>query len=1010
MSKEKILVVEDSPDISTMLEFYFKLQGYEVMVALLGQDALDICRKTPPNLVLLDVNLPDIGGYDIGLWLRQSVRTRHIPIIFLTARTEKHDRLRGLGEIKAEYYVDKPFDIEELQTIVKGTLARASQKKQVHPVTNLPIGTLVDEQYRSLFSSTGWALAMIHISEFTTFMQFNGTLAGEEVLKFTALLLSDVVNQLGSPEDFIGQMIVVPDFVVISSPERIDSICMELCRRFDAESKPLYNFRDRQDGSLEVLDEHSGQRRVPLMTLSIGVVTGDDGPFSDMDALNATARDTYQRAQAEARERGLKSHTTYHMANREKPIERPPRPHKPSPEELARQEARAMIEDVVRSTDLSVLTVRIEGGLAGARALHEVIALPYAGRVLALNETDLLASVPSALVGESIVRMIDGFYSDALVQRHDARLTFGVAAGPAASADDLIEAAARDLIERRYSQDRIERRHSEGIAPSGEPAILFLQPGRAELQKRYKAASANCALLRKELDVQLDAVHRLTAGVDHDLNGGFSTLKSAIGEAEQSVSEPPEQAALRWMAGQVVLCTAWQRSVAELGTGRTPQRRGLELAAWLDEQMWLLHRQLELPFALTIDLPDALLTTLDPEALLVACLHLLLSLQAAEVSMLRITSTTIRDDSSFTLIFEDDGRNMKRLQALQSGYSTEAGELPWRFQNLLLLQRVLRVQGIALDYQQRGDRFQMIWHVPGQQFTVSAPGQPLETYDPVLPLDMLEDEVLRLEREVAQLRFQVSSPAQVPGTPDIDMVQHLLLPYVQELRQNMEKLVDHAESDLKQIDPRQAKHIKHISLYCHLLVCNLALALHGVAASDEAACDINEQVQQVCNLLEHKLEQHLRVVLRLAPDLPPVALTPLETKQVLMNLIRNAVEATEPGGELQITASHRGSQVGSWVVIQIRDSGVGIPIDHRDKIFKLNFSTRGKQGANSGVGLHAVRSIVERAQGRIRVASATVNDKGALTFWSKGFAAHHNFHWTAPGSLFQIELPIGKGR
>ncbi len=491
MSKEKILVVEDSPDISTMLEFYFKLQGYEVMTAFRGQVALDICRKTPPNLVLLDVNLPDIVGYDIGLWLRQSVRTRHIPIIFLTARDQKADRLRGLGEIKAEYYIPKPFDIEELLTIVRGTLDRASRKKLVHPVTNLPIDALVDEQYRILLSSGGWALAMIHISEFTAFMQFYGTVAGEEVLKFTALLLSEVINELGGPDDFIGQIIVVPDFVIISSPERIDSICKKLCRRFDARSKPLYNFRDRQEESVEVTTESSRQRRVPLMTLSIGVVTSEDGPFAGIAELNETARDAYRSALAEARERGLKSHTSYRAANREKPIERAPRrPRELNPRELALQEARALIEDVARSPDMSVLIVRAEGGLADARALHErdVIVLPHAPRVLALSETDLLACVPSALINSSIVQMIDSFYSHPLVQQQDARLTFGMAAGPAASANDVIEAAARDLIERRYSQ---------GIAASGEPAILFLQPGRFELQKRYKAASASCATLRK---------------------------------------------------------------------------------------------------------------------------------------------------------------------------------------------------------------------------------------------------------------------------------------------------------------------------------------------------------------------------------------------------------------------------------------------------------------------------------------------------------------------------------
>jgi DNA-binding response OmpR family regulator len=77
-----------------------------------GAVALELCRKTPPNLALLDVNLPDMEGYDIGKSLRQSARTRHIPIIFLTARGEKQDRLKGLGEVQAEYYIVKPFDIE----------------------------------------------------------------------------------------------------------------------------------------------------------------------------------------------------------------------------------------------------------------------------------------------------------------------------------------------------------------------------------------------------------------------------------------------------------------------------------------------------------------------------------------------------------------------------------------------------------------------------------------------------------------------------------------------------------------------------------------------------------------------------------------------------------------------------------------------------------------------------------------------------------------------------------
>ncbi|GAB4206490.1 MAG: response regulator [Roseiflexaceae bacterium] len=311
MSKEKILVVEDAPDISSLLKIYFTSQGYEVLTAMRGQVALDICRKTPPNLALLDVNLPDMEGYDIGKVLRQSARTRHIPIIFLTARGEKQDRLKGLGEVQADYYIVKPFDIEEVHTIVKGTLERARQKNLAHPVTNLPTAELINEQYRSLISQTGWALAQIHINGFETFTQAYGAVVGEDVLKFTALLIGEVVNELGTPEDFIGQMVVGPDFVITSTPDKMRAICTRLAERFDAEIGLHYNYKDRRNGYITVSDEQGNPRQVPLMSISIGVLTSDDGPFYDIRELSETAEDARQQAQVEAREQGRKSHASY---------------------------------------------------------------------------------------------------------------------------------------------------------------------------------------------------------------------------------------------------------------------------------------------------------------------------------------------------------------------------------------------------------------------------------------------------------------------------------------------------------------------------------------------------------------------------------------------------------------------------------------------------------------------------------------------------------------------------
>ncbi|WP_129628534.1 response regulator [Candidatus Oscillochloris fontis] len=315
MSKERILVVEDQPDISSLLKIYFTSQGYEVFTAMRGQVALEICSKTPPNLALLDVNLPDMEGYDIGKALRASPRTRHIPIIFLTARGERRDRLIGLGEVQAQYYIVKPFDIEEVHTIVKNQLDDARRKNQLHPVTNLPTADLINDQLRQLLSTQGWAMALVHINGFETFTQSYGSVVGEDVLKFSALLMNEVVNDLGSTEDFVGHMVVGPTFVATSAPDRLKAICERLIARFDEEIGLHYNYKHRKQGYIEVPDDQGEMRQVPLMSLSIGVLTSQDGPFYDIRELSEMAEETRQRTVQQARELGKKSWVTFGRAH-----------------------------------------------------------------------------------------------------------------------------------------------------------------------------------------------------------------------------------------------------------------------------------------------------------------------------------------------------------------------------------------------------------------------------------------------------------------------------------------------------------------------------------------------------------------------------------------------------------------------------------------------------------------------------------------------------------------------
>src|SRR5512141_992467 len=126
MLKKRLLVIEDDIDVSEMLVAYFTSQGYEVFNAMTGGDGIALARSKFPNLVLLDVMLPDMDGFDVCRVLRTTTLTKYIPICFLTQRDSRADKVAGL-ELGADDYVTKPFDIEELRLRVQGSIRRATR-------------------------------------------------------------------------------------------------------------------------------------------------------------------------------------------------------------------------------------------------------------------------------------------------------------------------------------------------------------------------------------------------------------------------------------------------------------------------------------------------------------------------------------------------------------------------------------------------------------------------------------------------------------------------------------------------------------------------------------------------------------------------------------------------------------------------------------------------------------------------------------------------------------------
>jgi len=241
MSKGRLLIVEDDFDISNMLRIYFDSQGYETIVATRGEEALETCRHKLPNLVILDIMLPDINGYEVCRDLRSNLRTSHIPIIFLTQKDERSDQIAGL-EMGADDYITKPFDLQLLLLRVEGALRRASWLNLTSPVTGLPSSKLIEEQLRTIIRRNDWSVVYIGINYVSGFKDAYGFVAGDDVLRFTAMLLTEVVDEVGSGGDFIGH-IGGDEFIIISRPETSPRIKSRLIQRFNEEVETFYNHR-----------------------------------------------------------------------------------------------------------------------------------------------------------------------------------------------------------------------------------------------------------------------------------------------------------------------------------------------------------------------------------------------------------------------------------------------------------------------------------------------------------------------------------------------------------------------------------------------------------------------------------------------------------------------------------------------------------------------------------------------------------------------------------------------
>jgi PleD family two-component response regulator len=276
LEKPKILIVEDDLDLSEMLNAYFRVQNYEVMTAAWGKDAIQITTDHVVDLIVLDIRLPDIDGYEVCRQLRTQRRTQDVPIIFLTEKRDRVDKLQGL-ELGVVDYITKPFDIQELRLRVRNALSRAARLSTTNPVSDLPENELVDEKLNGLIlTDKEWALVLMAIGGLNDFREQYGFVAADDVLRAVTLMIRNAVREHGNEDDFIGHL-GPEDFIVITTPEKVAEIRQRIENRVRQSREYFYPLKDR--------DRAKEAAVAKQLRLRSGLLEKSAGSYENVDSI-----------------------------------------------------------------------------------------------------------------------------------------------------------------------------------------------------------------------------------------------------------------------------------------------------------------------------------------------------------------------------------------------------------------------------------------------------------------------------------------------------------------------------------------------------------------------------------------------------------------------------------------------------------------------------------------------------------------------------------------------------
>lgn len=294
---KRILVVDDDRNLRKIIATNLEIAGYDVITAASGTDALLEMNSTQMDLVLLDVMMPSIDGYETARRIRKHPTNGTVPIIMLTAKGEVEDKIAGF-DAGADDYLTKPFGPAELLARVRAKIRRVETDASLSPLTRLPGNLSIEaELRRRIAEQVPFAVLYSDLDNFKAFNDVYGFTHGDEAIQLVASTTVDVVRRRGTPRDFVGH-IGGDDFIVVTEPDLAEEIAREIIADFDRAIRPLYTQQDLRQGYIETRDRRGALNRFPIMSLSIAIVSSRDRELTNYAQIGESSAELKRYAKS----------------------------------------------------------------------------------------------------------------------------------------------------------------------------------------------------------------------------------------------------------------------------------------------------------------------------------------------------------------------------------------------------------------------------------------------------------------------------------------------------------------------------------------------------------------------------------------------------------------------------------------------------------------------------------------------------------------------------------------